>query len=188
MEFNSAVFDDWQKSLSFIDPFNNYIFSYPELLQATNCLAKNFGEKSVPMVAHLVYGWMPKILTYSRKVDQDKEIFKATTASNQAEAYGVVEKIQFPPTNNAWVGMSKTLHFLNPNLFPIWDSKVAKVLGVSPTKMGKKEVYLDYMNFTFSNMNEPFVGVVQEEFKSKTNYEISKVRAVEFTLFVMGEN
>ena len=93
MEFNSAVFDDWQKSLSFIDPSNNYIFSYPELLQATNCLAKNFGEKSVPMVAHLVYGWMPKILTYSRKVDQDKEIFKATTASNQAEAYGVVEKI-----------------------------------------------------------------------------------------------
>ena len=84
--------------------------------------------------------------------------------------------------------MSKTLHFLNPNLFPIWDSKVAKVLGVSPTKMGKKEVYLDYMNFTFSNMNKPFVGVVQEEFKSKTNYEISKVRAVEFTLFVMGEN
>ena len=138
MEFNSAVFDDWQKSLSFIDPFNNYIFSYPELLQATNCLAKNFGEKSVPMVAHLVYGWMPKILTYSRKVDQDKEIFKATTANNQAEAYGVVEKNQFPPTNNALVGISKTIHFFNPNLFPIWDSQVAKVIGLSPTKNGQK--------------------------------------------------
>ena len=188
MKFDKDILNGWEKSLSFIDPSNHYIFSYPELIQATNCLTKNFGEKSVPMVAHLVYGWMPKILTYSRKVYQDGEIFKATKANNQSEAFNVVEKIQFPPTNNAWVGMSKTLHFLNPNFFPIWDSKVAKVLGVSSTKMGKKDVYIDYMKFIFSNIDEHFVSVVQREFKSKTNYEITKVRAVEFTLFVIGEN
>ena len=100
----------------------------------------------------------------------------------------LVEKIQFPPTNNAWVGMSKTLHFLNPDMFPIWDSKVAKVLGVSPTKMSKKDVYIDYMKFIFLNIDEHFVDVVRREFKNKTNYDISKVRAVEFTLFVIGEN
>ncbi len=188
MTFNKEVFNDWEKSLSFIEPSNHYIFSYPELIQATDCLAKNFGEKSIPMVAHLVYGWMPKILTYSRKINQDKEIFKATLANNQNEALSVVEKIQFPPTNNAWVGMSKTLHFLNPDMFPIWDSKVAKVLGVSPAKMGKKDIYIDYMKFIFSNIDEYFVDVVRREFKNKTNYDISKVRAVEFTLFVIGEN
>ena len=187
MTFDRNIFNNWEKSISFIDPSNHYIVSYPELIQATDCLTKNFGEKSVPMVAHLVYGWMPKILTYSRKIYQDKDIFRATEVNDQNEALSVVEKIQFPPTNNAWVGMSKTLHFLNPNFFPIWDSKVAKVLGVK-NKMGKKDVYLDYMKFIFSNKDEQFVSLVQKEFKRKTNYEISKVRAIEFTLFVMGEN
>ena len=83
MKFNKEVFNDWEKSLAFIEPSNHYIFSYPELIQATDCLAKNFGEKSIPMVAHLVYGWMPKILTYSRKINQDKEILQATLANNQ---------------------------------------------------------------------------------------------------------
>ena len=54
--------------------------------------------------------------------------------------------------------------------------------------MGKKDIYIDYMKFVFSNTEEYFVGVVQEEFKNKTNYNISKVRAVEFTLFVIGES
>ena len=188
MKFSREILNDWERSLSFIDPSNHYIFSYPELIQATNCLAKNFWEKCVPMVAHLVYGWMPKILTYSREIDQDQFIFRATEVTDQKDALRVVETIQFPPTNNAWVGMSKTLHFLNPNYFPIWDSKVAKVLGVSSTKMGKKDIYIDYMKFVFSNTEEYFVGVVQEEFKNKTNYNISKVRAVEFTLFVIGES
>ena len=188
MTFDNQVFKNWEKSLSFIDLSNHYIFSYPELIQATDCLAKNFGERSVPMVAHLVYGWMPKILNYSRKNNQDWEIFQATLIENQNEALSVVENIQFPPTNNAWVGMSKTLHFLNPMMFPIWDSKVAKVLGVSATKMGKKDIYIDYMKFIFSNTDKHFVDVVREEFKNITNYEISKVRALEFILFVTGEN
>lgn len=188
MVFDNDVFKNWEKSLLFIDPSNHYIFSYPELIQATSCLAKNFGERSVPMVAHLVYGWMPKILIYSRKHNQNSEIFRATLIKDQKEALNVVENIIFPPTNNAWVGMSKTLHFLNPKMFPIWDSKVAKVLGISPTKMSKKDIYIDYMKFVFSNTDNHFVDIVRKEFKNKTNYEISKVRAVEFTLFVIGEN
>ena len=187
MEFNENVFENWYGALTFIDPSNNYIFSYPELLDASNCLVSKFGEKAVPMVAHLVYGWMPKILTYSREKYQDGKIFEATTVKTREEALKVVENIDYPPTNNAWVGMSKTLHFLNPKMFPIWDSKVAKVLHVSPTKMGKKEIYLDYMKFIFSQTNKEFVTVVCEEFRNKAGYDISKVRAVEFTLFVIGE-
>lgn len=185
--FDASVFDEWAKALTFIDPNNNYIRSYPELLDASKCLVQRFNEKSVPMVAYLVYGWMPKILSYSRDTYQDDKIFQAVFARTEKDALQVLDSIEYPPTNNAWVGMSKTLHFLNPEVFPIWDSKVAKVLGVPTTQMGKKEVYKNYLSFILQNTDSPFVDVVTTEFERVTGYQITKVRAVEFVLFVMGE-
>lgn len=185
--FDTAVFEGWTKSLRFIDPTNHYIRSYPELLDASKCLVQRFEERAIPMVAYLVYGWMPKILSYSRDTYQDDKIYQAVLAKTEKDALRVLDSIEYPPTNNAWVGMSKTLHFLNPEVFPIWDSKVAKVLGIPTTQMGKKEVYKNYLSFIFQNMNSSFVDTVRTEFKSVTGYQITKVRAVEFVLFVMGE-
>lgn len=184
---NASVFDEWEKALRFIDPTNHYIRSYPELLDASTCLVKEFQERAIPMVAYLVYGWMPKILSYSRNSYQDDKIYKSVFAETEDDALEVLDAIEYPPTNNAWVGMSKTLHFLNPEIFPIWDSKVAKVLGVPPTQMGKKEVYKNYVTFIFQHINDPFVERVIKEFGQVTGYQISKVRAVEFVLFVAGE-
>lgn len=185
--FDASVFAEWDKSFRFIDPENHYIRSYPELLNASICLVKEFKEKAVPMVAYLVYGWMPKILSYSRDIYQDDKIYKSVFAETEDDALEVLDAIEYPPTNNAWVGMSKTLHFLNPEVFPIWDSKVAKVLGVPPTQMGKKEVYKNYVRFIFQHIHDPFVDKVVNEFEQVTGYQITKVRAVEFVLFVAGE-
>ena len=186
--FNNHVFRDWVSVLNNIEPSDRYIVSYPELLNASSCLAQNFGAKSVPMVAHLVYGWMPKVLSFSREPDQNSEIFKAVRAKTKTEALKVIQSIEFPPTNNAWVGMSKTLHFFNPSMFPIWDSKVAKVFGISAYKMSSKDIYLDYVEFIFSNTKEEFVSIIQSEFKDRVGYEVSEVRALEFTLFNLGKN
>jgi len=188
MQFNSEIFRDWERAKEFIDPSNRYIQSYPELLSATQCLVGNFREASIPMVAHLVYGWMPKILSYNRDINQDNSIFESVYAENLNDALAVVDSIEYPPTNNAWVGMSKTLHFLNPKLFPIWDSKVARVLGVSASKMSSRKIYRDYMVFIFSIIEQPFVERIQAEFVRRVGYEISKVRAAEFVLFVIGED
>jgi len=187
MFFKEHVFVNARKSLDLIDPSNHYIRSYPELLEATQCLVERYGEKAVPMVAHLVYGWMPKILSYSRDKYQDDVIIKAVECRSRDDALQVLDQVDYPPTNNAWVGMSKTLHFLNPEVFPIWDSKVAAVLGVPSTKMGVKEVYKSYTGFVFEHIEDSFVEEVIAGFEERAGYKISKVRAVEFVLFIAGE-
>ena len=188
VSFDSSVFEKWSKALPLIDPTNHYIRSYPELIDASKCLVEEFGERAIPMVAYLVYGWMPKILSYSRDTYQDDRIYRGVFAKTEEDALQVLDSIEYPPTNNAWVGMSKTLHFLNPEIFPIWDSKVAKVFGIPTTQMGKKEVYKNYLSFVSQNVNSSFVDPVRTEFKNVTGYHITKVRAVEFVLFVMGEH
>ena len=184
--FNCKVFDDWERALPFIDlpKYHHYIRSYPELLKASKCLANEFKEKSVPMIAHLAYGWMPTILKYSWEIEQDSKIYEAVSAKTTTDGLNVVESIEHSPTNNAWVGMSKTLHFLNPEIFPILDSNVAKVLGVFSSG-NEKDTYKDYMDFVFSKMNESFVNEFRDGFYKKAGYKISKVRAVEFILFAI---
>ena len=188
MEFDNKVFDNWESVLPAINSTDNYISSYPKLIEAAKCLNDNFGEKSVPMVAYLAYGWMPTILKYSGNIDKDRGIFKAATAKTEDEALEAIEKIQGSPTNNAWVGLSKTLHFFNPTIFPIWDSKVANALNLfSYDKIRGKDMYVKYMEFVSLNTGQRFVNIVREEFKAKAGYQISKVRAVEFTLFAIGK-
>lgn len=178
----------WKKALSAIRPSNHYIESYPELLKASKCLTEKFGAESIPMIAHLVYGWMPRGLIYSREKLQDDKIFHAVNVKTESEAINVINSIDYPPTNNAWVGMSKTLHFLNPEFFPIWDSKIAKkVLRKKNVGhiMKKKDVYRCYMKFIFSKTKCPFVDKIIDQFQNNAGYRISRVRAVEFVLFVV---
>ncbi len=221
MTFSCAVFKDWEIALDAICPTDHYISSYPELLRAAKCLEKNFEEKSVPeesvpMVAHLAYGWMPTALTYPKpkhptspkkdknqfEIDpQKKEEFnqkiynvvraskKVTTISNKEEALNLMEKMRDPPPiNNSWVGLSKTLHFFNPEIFPILDSNVALAFNISTYgKYNKRDVYVDYMEFVHQNRKKEFVEPVLEEFEKKAGYKISEVRAVEFILFNIGQ-
>ena len=68
------------------------------------------------------------------------------------------------PVNNSWIGLSKVLHFINPDIFPIWDSRVAKCFNMLyPYQFNKKDIY-----------------------ESESNYGISQVRALEFLLFTIG--
>ena len=176
------------KALETITLYDHYIRSYPELLKASDCLANCYEQESVPMIAHLAYGWMPTILNYSNNTCQEKNIFAVRGVDDYDKALKFFDEIECSPINNSWIGMSKTLHFLNPKMFPIWDSNIAEVFGVSSYKMKKKCVYKKHMEFVHSNKNECFVECLREAFKTKAGYEISEIRAVEFVLFVHGKS
>lgn len=51
----------------------------------------------------------------------------------------------FRSLNNSVVGTSKLLHFFRPDLFPIWDSRIAKLFGYANGRHNNPVVYLAYL-------------------------------------------
>ena len=184
------ISDDWQKLFSMGQNWDcslnaHYIASYPYLCEASAALMKAFGAQSVPMVAHLAYGWMPTILTYNHLAIYDDLIFEIALSPVICDAASMIEKIDKSPINNSWVGLSKTLHFMNPEVFPIWDSRIARILGISD--VSKKEAYLAYLHFCHHYKEAPFILEAIKNCDGWPDYEISAIRAFELLLFTASK-
>ena len=88
--------------------------------------------------------------------------------------------------NNSMVGTSKLLHFIKPDLYPIWDSKVCKVFSEeegNSYKVDKIGDYLKYRDFCdeiintnkFENIKKEVkvkIGLEKEEMEHLSNYRI----------------
>ena len=172
-----------------VDPTDRYVKSYPLLLKSTAHLCDAMGSNAVPGVAHIVYGWMPTILqnlTFDDHIND--HLIAARQINDFQSAFNLVDGLETSPINNSWVGLSKVLHFINPEFFPIWDSVVAKHFGVSNHKIKQKKIYTKYMKFISENLEFKSVSTVQDLFEKRANYTISKVRACEFILFTAPKN
>ncbi|MCY4227551.1 MAG: hypothetical protein OXF20_07665 [Gammaproteobacteria bacterium] len=102
-----------------------------------------------------------------------------------------------PPINtaNAWVGLSKALHFINSRIFPIWDSRVANNFNVAAGNQGYYICYIEWCHSVLDpgNKNQNAIDIrnavneVRNLFVQNVGYGVSKIRALEFILFVMGK-
>ena len=172
----------YPEAIRCIDGSEQYLRTYPELLRSTTILAKEMGEDALPAIAHMAYGWMPTIL----KKFSDSQPGIAGTATgcrSFEEASGLIQSLEDSPINNSWVGMSKVLHFINPEFFPIWDSRVAKHFDLKITQVNKKNHFLEYLTFVAKHRNKDEVKKVEEAFVKEAGYSVSDVRACEFILF-----
>ena len=94
---------------------------------------------------HIVYGWMPTIpkLGEIMRWDQQQKtvltaiLTRAITGNVPTDAE-LVELMAF--SNNSMIGASKLMHFLNPSLFPIWDSRTAQAF------LNRPKVYAQEVN------------------------------------------
>lgn len=98
--------------------------------------------------AYAVYGWMPTMLHSLPDSDELLSLvefvsaWSAGTGPNPRENLGV-----FATFRNSPVGTSKFLHFAAPNVFPIWDTWVARALGFRYRyQYAKPEIYCDYLD------------------------------------------
>ena len=157
-----------------VDPTDRYVKSYPLLLKSTAHLCDAMGSNAVPGVAHIVYGWMPTILqnlTFDDHIND--HLIAARQINDFQSAFNLVDGLETSPINNSWVGLSKVLHFINPEFFPIWDSVVAKHFGVSNHKIKQKKIYTKYMKFISENLEFKSVSTVQNLFEKRANYTIA---------------
>jgi hypothetical protein len=172
----------YPEAIQCIDASEQYLRTYPQLLRSTALLAKEMGEDALPAIAHMAYGWMPTIL--KKFSDSQSDIVgPATGCRSFEEASGLIQSLDDSPINNSWVGMSKVLHFVNPDFFPIWDSRVAKHFDLKITQVNKKNHFLEYLSFIAKHRNKDAVKKVQEAFVKEAGYSVSDVRACEFILF-----
>ena len=177
-----------------------YLKSYPFLLKASETLCEdaktssNTSQHAFVAIAHMVYGWMQTILDNCDFEQLSGETFlSALEVDGSEKAHKFVCRFENSPIHNSWVGLSKTLHFINPEFFPIWDSNVARALKIdSQHQMTKRSLYCTYINHCHSILESSVVskqiGDVREHFRVKLGYEVTELRALEFILFVAGRN
>lgn len=136
--------------------------------------------------SHMIYGWMPTIVELNYDYSD-----VAIKISNQAKnEYAISENDILNLSkfiNNSVVGASKLLHFINPEVFPIWDSKVYKFIYKKTPHSYRVNNIDEYINY-LSNMNElkkcdesiKFLECVRK----RVGYDVSFIRGVELIMFI----
>jgi len=159
-------------------------------------------------LACAVYGWMPTILKGS-KIQELGSAFslkkiKSIKSWEEAELF-LLEIDDVAPINNSWVGTSKFLHFLNPDIFPIWDSRVAvsfhsklsieaKIASERGEKLrpfqlnyfcNRRDHYLKYSEFMINSntSSADWIDVMRKEIKIKYNHLPTRLRCLELAFF-----
>jgi hypothetical protein len=140
-----------------------YSAVYPTLVQYFESFPRPLKFDSAVVGLHIVYGWMPRIpdlglaasvgKTRAARASLEGKLSDSLGPNAQRDAGTIMETVR-RFTNNSLVGASKFLHFLRPDVFPIWDSRVARrflpTLGrPTPAKMhnlGLWQIYFDAVN------------------------------------------
>lgn len=171
-----------------------YLLSYKEFIKFLE--VEKIKEHHAIIAAQFTYGWMPTALKDKNKnipFDHIAQILnKAKKGHNldNSDYASLMEKI-----NNSIVGMSKILHFVNPNKYPIWDSNIyfyiTRLGNYNSIKYGTIDVYIEYMEKIHQIVSDILknktykdeIDSLRGEVKTKYGYEISYIRAIELIMF-----
>lgn len=168
-----------------LDKYSSYGKSYPEFIKYFERInAGDIKEHDLIIASHFVYGWMPTILRLD--LNEKAQVLKYLNAVKSGRLLNEEElKILKLSINNSMVGLSKLLHFINPENYAIWDSKVYRYASNynSNFGIGNINLYLEYLerikviarNENYSKIHE----LVSENF----DYEIYPTRAIEIVMF-----
>lgn len=139
--------------------------------------------------AYFSYGWMPTMLRLGDNISAAlKAINKARSSTRDISEKEFLEIAAV--INGSVVGASKLLHFICPNKYAIWDSRVYRFIfkeEPSTHRLSKPRVYQDYLDAlrvltTNSSFQRAKDAVVQA-----VGYRMSYLRACELIMFANGK-
>jgi len=182
---------DLQK-ITEIDKSDTYIRSYAHLL---NCIGgyRSFGEQEFVCACHMIYGWMPTILELKSgnglldPVGDHPLGTKARTGRSLTDEE-ITQLAQV--INNSLVGASKLLHFVAPDAFAIWDSRIHRFLFPSEAphnyRVNKIERYRAYLELLSGLKTDKRFDDFHKSVCRKVGYTVSGMRAIELVMFMWG--
>ena len=142
-------------------------------------------EQDLILGANFTYGWMPTILHF-----KSDDFSKAVAILNDAKRPERIsdEKLQILKelVNNSLVAVSKLLHFVNPEVYAIWDSRVCYLLtGKShKQKVEKFDLFWSYLDLCERVASDPAFAAIHERHIKKMGFEITPMRTIEQIMFI----
>jgi len=168
---------------------DSYIVSYPHILAHFQSF-NDFSQKDFVCGVHIVYGWMPTILDLNPSklpvnFQHGAEILNEAKKNGQLSDCHLEVLAQL--VNNSLVGASKLLHFVAPNSFAIWDSKIYKFVfnqaahNYRVNQIGK---YREYLSELERIRKHSSFSAFHNSVNAKVGYEVSALRAIELVMFI----
>jgi hypothetical protein len=165
--------------------------SYREFVAYFNSL-KEINIHNMIIGINFVYGWMPTIFEF--KKDDDKTFNDALQLLNKVKNEIIlnVEELELLKSlfNNSLVGTSKLLHFICPELYPIWDSRVYYYLTGNKAyahSIGNCETYLQYQNLCRELVKHPDYDDIHKQIEYHIKYGITRLRSIELIMYSAGK-
>ena len=168
-----------------IDGAESTSLSYPEFVRYFQD-AGTLSKHHLIIGASLAYSWMPTILDF-RHSDLDGGVRILEKARAGADLDAVELLLMASIVNNSVVGASKLLHFVAPQRFAVWDSRVATYLG-SATEGGAfgVERYVGFNECCRALATMPRAGDVAAAMTSRLGVLMQPMRAIELVMFFGG--
>ncbi|TXM07378.1 hypothetical protein [Vibrio parahaemolyticus] len=144
-----------------------------------------FTEQELVIGANLTYGWMPTIMNF--KASNFEDALHIVNKAKLAERISTDELVALKSLiNNSLVGVSKLLHFINPSVYAIWDSRVCHfLLGTSYKHIiEKSDLYWEYLNLCERVSKDPAFKPIHSSFENSVKYKVSAFRVVEQLMFI----
>lgn len=185
-----------------------YGHTYRALIKLASSSSDDPQHNAALSLACAVYGWMPTTLKGSRiqELGSTFSIEKIKSIKSWEDAKMFLIAIDdVAPINSSWVGTSKFLHFLNPEIFPIWDSRVAvsfhSKIAIEAKRAdeldqrlrklqlnhfcNRKDHYLEYSKFMLTSVNDltEWVDEMQNTIEREYKNFPTKLRCLELVLF-----
>lgn len=167
-----------------IDKSASFIISYKEFLSYFSEIDE-LNKHHIIIGSHFTYGWMPTIIDL--KNDSIDELVRILNEVKKGKKLNTEElkKLRMG-INNSLVGASKLLHFINPDNYAIWDSRVYKYLTNQEPydyRINDYEAYQNYLNLCHELTQNTQFEQINNDISLKIGYKVSKFRAIEIIMY-----
>ena len=182
---------DWADYLEKEKPDNNYHKSYFYFVKYFSG-RDEISEADLIIGSNFTYGWMPTILNY--KSNRFSDVTKILNNAKKSKRISNDDLTLLKGLiNNSLVGASKLLHFINPEVYAIWDSHVCRCLHgkSSPQKVSSIDTYWSYLDLCQQTATEkslqPRFQEIHKSLIDRIGYEFSPNRTIELIMFIHGK-
>jgi len=177
------------ESTTKINPKDSYIVSYPYLLDYFS-KKTSYEVEDVVCGTHMVYGWMPTILDLYLGPSVPT-LDEAAELLSEAKRSGTLTDNELGKLasliNNSLVGTSKLLHFIAPDKFAIWDSRVYSfVFNERPyhERVNQVQKYRKYLGTLNELQGDHKFSQFHFSMNKKIGYGVSALRALELVMYL----
>jgi len=161
-----------------------YLATYPHMRAAVAGFGRITADELFTTIS-MVYGLMPTAMNLRRG---DMEPFlaplNALRGSGQRLASEELDGLK-ALVNNSIVGTSKLLHFLAPEVYPVWDSRINRFLNGEPRPATNfVPRYRDYLaDFDRLRIDVEF-ETLRASIEAKLGYSVGAARAFELIMYM----